>query len=165
MTAIPLRYEGEGEFRTVNKYHARAADKAHVIGEVLTWQLVQERSMKSHDHFFAAVHDAWQNLPETVAMEFPNDLSLRKYGLIKAGYCTVTKIVCANNKEANIAVALYLKIDEYLLCDVSGNVATIYRAQSQSRKAMGKEVFQKSKTAVLEVLSDMIGAEVKEATE
>jgi len=163
MSLIPLQYMGEGEFRTPNKYHARAADKALVIGEILTWEQVHERSQKSHAHYFAAVHDAWLNLPESVSGQFPSDESLRKFALIKAGYCTVKKIVCANNKEANLAVTLAYELDAFLICEVSGNVATIFRAQSQSVKAMGKDVFQKSKTAVLEILSDMIGAEVKEA--
>jgi hypothetical protein len=159
----PLQYLGDGEFKTVNKYHARAADKDLVIGEVLTWQQVQERSLKSHNHFFASVHDAWLNLPESVSVEFPSDESLRKYALIKAGYCTVKKIVCANNKEANVVVALMSELDAFLICEVSNNVATVYRAQSQSVKSMGKDTFQKSKTAVLEILSEMIGAKVSEA--
>ena len=31
----PLRYMGEGEFKAPNAYHARALDKALIIGEVL----------------------------------------------------------------------------------------------------------------------------------
>lgn len=161
--AIPLTYLGDGEFRAVSKYHARAADKALVIGEVLTWAQINERSIKTHNHYFASIHDTWLNLPESVAGQFPNDESLRKYALIKAGYYSVKKIVCANNKEANAVMTMAYELDEYIVCEVSGNVATIYRAQSQSMKAMGKDVFQKSKTAVLEILSDMIGAKLEVA--
>jgi hypothetical protein len=158
-----LQYLGDGEFKTVNKYHARAADKALVIGEVLTWQQVQERSASSHKHYFAALHDAWLNLPETVSSEFPSEESLRKFVLIKCGYCTVKKVVCANNQEANSMIALAYELDSFLICEVSGNVATIYRAISQSVKAMGKAMFQKSKTDVLEYVSEMIGAKFEEA--
>jgi hypothetical protein len=163
MTLVPLQYMGEGEFRTPNKYHARAADKALVIGEISTWEQVHERSQKSHAHYFASVHDAWLNLPEAIAGEFPTEESLRKYALIKTGYCTVKKIVCANNREANAAVTLYYELDAFLLCEVVGNVATIYRAHSQSVKAMGKDIFQKSKSDVLDLISTMIGADAQQA--
>lgn len=159
----PLRYMGEGEFKAASPYHVRAMDKALVIGEVMTWQQVEARSQVSHNHFFAAVHEAWLNLPETISVEFPNSESLRKYALIKAGFCTVKKVACRTNREANELTAYLLGLDNFLVCEVSDNVATIYRAESQSYKAMGQKRFQESKTAVLETLSAMIGAEVLEA--
>lgn len=162
MTA-PLQYLGDGEFKAASKYHARALDKALVVGEVMTWQQVEERSLQSHRHYFAAVHEAWLNLPETISMEFPNSEGLRKYCLIKAGFCTVKKVACRTNREANELTAYLLGLDNFLVCEVSGNVATIYRAESQSMKAMGQKRFQESKQAVLEILSAMIGAEVREA--
>jgi hypothetical protein len=158
-----LQYMGDGEFKAANKYHARAADKAFVIGEVLTWAEVKERSLVSHKHYFATVHDAWLNLPETVSGEFPSDESLRKFALIKCGYCTVKKVVCANNMEANALVTFAYDLDSFLVCETSGNIATIYRSQSQSMKAMGNQLFQKSKTDVLEYLSAMIGAKFEDA--
>lgn len=158
----PLRYTGNGDFSAANAYHARALDKALVIGEVLTWERMEARSTESHNHYFAAIHEAWINLPETVAGEFPNPESLRKYALIKAGYCTVKKVACLTASAANELTTYLLSIDSFLLCEVYGNVATVYRAQSQSMKAMGKKEFQKSKQAVLDILSSMIGAEVKE---
>lgn len=161
--AYALRYNGDGEFKAANAYHARALDKALVIGEVLTWGQIEERSQKSHAHYFAAVHEAWLNLPEAISLEFPNDESLRKYALIKAGYCTVKKVACRTNREANELTAFLLGLDNYLICEVSDSVATAYKAQSQSMKNMGKKVFQESKQAVLDVLSSMIGAEVREA--
>jgi hypothetical protein len=157
-----LQYLGAGDFKAANAYHARACDKDLVIGEVLTWEHVKERSLKSHSHYFAAVHDAWLNLPESISVEFPSSESLRKYCLIKAGYCTIKKVACSGNNAANELTAFMLELDSYLICKVNHNVATIYRAQSQSYKAMGKKVFQESKDAVLEILSEMIGAEIKE---
>lgn len=159
----PLRYMGEGEFETVSRYHARALDKALVVGEVMTWQQVEERSLQSHRHYFAAVHEAWLNLAETISVEFPSSEHLRKYCLIKAGFCTVTKIACMTNREAVKLITSVSEMDGFAVCEVSGNVATVYRAHSQSMKAMGKAKFQASKTAVLEILSAMIGAEVREA--
>lgn len=158
----PLRYMGEGEFRAASAYHARALDKALVIGEVLTWGQIEERSQKSHAHYFAAVHEAWLNLPEAVSVEFPSDEHLRKYCLIKAGFCTVTKIACMTNREAVKLISSVSEMDGFAVCEVAGNIATVYRAHSQSMKAMGKKTFQESKTAVLEILSAMVGAQITE---
>lgn len=159
----PLRYMGEGEFKATSAYHARALDKALVVGEVLTWEQIEVRSLESHKHFFAAVHDAWLNLPETISTEFPSSEHLRKFCLIKAGFCTVTKIACMTNREAVKLITSVSEMDGFAVCEVAGNIATVYRAHSQSMKAMGQKKFQESKTAVLEILSAMIGAEVREA--
>lgn len=159
----PLRYMGDGEFKAASPYHVCAMDKALVVGEVLTWQQAEVRSQVSHNHFFAAVHEAWLNLPEAISTEFPSSEHLRKYCLIKAGFCTVTKIVCATNHEAVKLISSFSEADSFAVCEISGPIATIYRAHSQSMKAMGQKKFQESKTAVLEILSAMIGAEVREA--
>jgi hypothetical protein len=122
----------------------------------------KRRSQQTHNHYFAAIHDAWQNLPEDISGEFPSPEHLRKYALIKAGYCTCQNIVCATNKTAIEAGAIVMGIDEFAICSVVGQVVTVYRAQSQSYKAMGKVAFAKSKSDVLEVLSGMVGANVSE---
>lgn len=158
----PLRYMGDGEFKATNAYHSRGLDKALVIGEVLTWEHIEVRSPESHKHFFAAVHDAWLNLPEAISMEFPTSEHLRKFCLIKAGFCTVTKIACMTNREAVKLISSISEMDSFAVCEVSGNIATVYRAHSQSMKNMGKKDFQASKSAVLEILSAMIGTEIKE---
>jgi hypothetical protein len=56
-------------------------------GEIITVEEVKERSAKSHRHYFAVINEAWQNLPEDLADEFPNAEALRKRALIKNGLC------------------------------------------------------------------------------
>src|SRR5690348_4856735 len=63
-------------------------------GEIVTLERHEERSEASHGHFFAAVTEAWQNLPHGLDDEFPSANHLRKFALIKANYCTMQKIVC-----------------------------------------------------------------------
>lgn len=159
----PLRYLGDGEFKAASPYHVRAMDKALVVGEVMTWQQIEERSVESHRHYFAAIHEAWLNLPEAISTEFPSSEALRKFCLIKAGFCTVTKIACMTNREAVKLITSVSEMDGFAVCEVAGNIATVYRAHSQSMKAMGQKKFQESKTAVLEILSAMIGTEIREA--
>ena len=120
----------------------------------------QRRSQQTHNHYFAAIHDAWQNLPEAISGEFPSPQHLRAYALIRTGYCTTTKIVCRTNRDAIDAIRFVTDLDEFALGDISDNVATIYRPQSQSFKAMGRDMFRKSKEDVLGFLSQLIGADV-----
>lgn len=159
---IPLRYDGDGAFVAPRGFWKRC-DKELVIGEVVPWERIEVRSAKSHDHFFAQVKDAWANLPEALAMDFPNFHHLRKHALCKAGYCTITKVVCADNAGAVTAASLMQGMDTYAICDIAGRVVTVYRAQSQSKKAMGAKVFQQSKEDVFAVLSQMIGADITQS--
>lgn len=158
-TMLPLTYLGAGRFETT-KYHAARLDYGQ--GEIITVEEVKERSAKSHRHYFAVINEAWQNLPEGLEDEFPNPESLRKRALIKCGYATLTDLVCANNAEAQKAVAAFTAADPYAFCEISGKAARIWRAESQSVKAMGGKRFTESKERVLHWLSNLIGADISE---
>ena len=87
--------------------------------------------------------------------EFPSPEHLRKYALIKAGFCNVRKIVDDGRPHT-------LHMDTYAIVEIANGVTTIYTAQSQSVKAMGKAEFQKSKDAVLSEIGKLIGADPAE---
>jgi len=159
---VPLQYLGDGQFQAT-RGHATRCDKALTIGEVLTWEKIQFRSMKSHDHFFVCVDESWKNLPEAIAGEYPNSETLRKRILIKAGYCTESHFIFRDTKEAIANCAFMLSLDEYLMFEISGNIVKVWKAESQSLKAMGAKRFQESKEKVLELLSDLIGADASKA--
>lgn len=137
-------------------------------GKRYTLTEFEERSMRSHRHYFARLHDLWQSLPEHIAPRFPTDEHLRKWSLIKCGYVKITPIVAANNDEAMKAAAWARQIDPYVVVRIDDNVATLYTARSQKLKrgdngGMDAKEFQQSKTAVLEFLEDMIGVESEAA--
>jgi hypothetical protein len=91
-----------------------------------------ERSSASHRHYFAAVYDAWLNLPEIDAERFPTADHLRKYALIRAGYCDTRELVCASKAEA-VRVGAFMKpMDPYALVAISGAVVRVYTAKSQA---------------------------------
>jgi hypothetical protein len=152
---LPFRWSGE----VMTPLHPRRADAAFVIGEVYTLAEVQGRSAASHNHYFAALNDAWLNLPEDKAERFPTADHLRKWALIRAGYRDERSIVCASKAEAQRVAAFLKPMDDYAVVVVSEAVVTVYTAKSQSVKAMGKQDFQASKDAVLTVLAEMIGVE------
>lgn len=157
MTALPYTWDGES-FRIRPSFQKRA-DELFCVGETYTLEVLEERSAASHRHYFAAVNEAWANLPEHLAEQYPTADHLRKGALIRAGYRDERSIVCASRAEA-LRVAGFVKpLDTYALVTVTEAVVRVFTAQSQSQKAMGKQLFLKSKADVLETLADMIGVQ------
>lgn len=159
---VALRYLGEGQFHAPSAF-SKKLDAALVIGEVLRWEQVQERSAKSHAHYFAVIADAWANLPEALADDLPSPEHLRKYALVKAGYCNETKMVFRTNAEAIAGASFIGGMDGFAICEVVGPALTVWTAKSQSMRAMNKKEFQESKDAVLRVISGLIGADAAQA--
>ena len=151
----PFRWDGTA----MMPLRPRAADRVFVVGEVYTLVEHQLRSVKSHDHFFAVVHDAWLNLPEEMAHRWPSEDHLRRYALIRAGYCTQREIVCATRAEALRWSTEMSRASEFAVVEAPGPVVTIYEAKSQSMRAMGKPAFEDSKQKVLDVLAELVGTD------
>lgn len=155
--SAPLTYSWDGEaFRPLPRF-AKAADKQFVVGMNYPLEVHEERSRSSHSHYFAALGEAWNNLPELLAEQFPTVEHLRKWCLIKAGFADERSIVCASKAEAQRVAAFIRPMDEYAIVDVREATIRVYTAQSQSMRAMGKKDFQASKQAVLEVVAALIG--------
>lgn len=160
MTAAPIAFQWDGEaMAPASAFWSRKADEAFVIGE--TYRLVEhhDRSMASHNHYFVAITEGWQNLPEHLAERFPTAEHLRKYALVRAGYADERSIVCASKAEAQRVAAFVKPMDDFAVVVVSEATVKVFTAKSQSMKAMGKKAFQDSKTAVLDVIDEMIGVE------
>lgn len=160
----PLIFTWDGEvMRPAGAGWARRADKAFVVGE--RYSLVEEadRSQATHNHFFASLHDLWSNLPESMTEDFGNFEGFRKRGLIAKGYCTVADTVFSCEADAVKAAAIATGSDPYCVVDVRGQVVRIYRAESQSRRAMGAKRFAESKSAVLQWAADLVGVDASQA--
>lgn len=153
----PLIFEWTGEAMVPLPRFRKAADEAFVVHERYRMTIEEERSMRSHRHYFAMLHDAWMNLPEDQAERFPTSEHLRKWCLIRAGYSDERSIVCASKAEAQRVAAFIRPIDSYAIVTVSEAVVRVFTAQSQSVKAMGHKVFQQSKDKVLEIAAGLIG--------
>lgn len=150
-------HEREGVFRPLARFHNVVAAE-YGDGECVRLVRQEARSQASHNHFFAALNDAWLNLPEGEAERFPSAEHLRKWALIKAGYRDERTFVCGSKAEAQRLAAFVKPMDEYAVVVVREAVVTVWTAKSQSMRAMGKADFQRSKDDVLEVVAGMIGA-------
>lgn len=154
---VPIPFRWDGESMTPRPGYARRADQCFVIGQDYVLAPVEERSLASHNHFFASIAEAWKNLPPEGAERFPTADHLRKYALIKTGFHEERSIVCGSKAEAPRVAAFLKPIDDYAVITVRDAVVTVYTAKSQSAKAMGKEAFQASKDAVLDFVAGLIG--------
>ena len=158
MTDEPIVCAWDGEHLTpVGQTWARRADAQWVVGERYYVEIRQERSQASHRAYFASINEAFQNLPEDVAERFPSPDALRKYALIKAGYCNSDSIVAGSKAEAQRLAAFVRPREQFAVVTVKDAVVTVYTAHSQSVRAMGKAYFEKSKAAVLDIVAQMIG--------
>lgn len=153
-----------GSFELTN-----AADGAKVrqffegqTGNLAILVLDEARTDKDHAHYFACIKVAFDNLPEDIAGDFKSAEHLRKWALVKAGYCTTANAVCKSRAEAQRLAACTKLIDEYIVATIDKRVVTIYRPLSQAYDQMTKKDFKQSKNAVLDVLSKLIGTDVDE---
>jgi hypothetical protein len=140
----------------------KRCDEEYVVGQRYRLEATEPRSIETHNHFFACVSDAWSNLPDHLADEFPSPSHLRAWGLIKAGFADKTVIKCASNDDAISAAKEFKKGEKIKIVEVSGRIVTVWTPHSQSKKAMGAARFQQSKTAVLQAIAELIGVPADE---
>jgi len=155
MTPLPFTWDGEA--MQIRPGFQRQADGQFVIGEGYRMAPIEDRSDASHRQEFAWLREAWASLPEALADQFPSPEHLRKRALIMGGFYTET-IVDAGSNAAALRVAAYMAAkDQFSHVVVRGPLAVERIARSQSRRTMDKAEFQASKTAILEIVGEMIG--------
>ena len=118
---------------------------------------LEARSRASHNAYFAQVHDAFQNIPESIAARWPTEEHLRKWSLVETGWFNESEIDCADEKAARQTAVLMRSFDDYARISVHGSKVIIRRAKSQAVPAMAKEEFEASKKSVLDLLEHMTG--------
>ena len=151
-----MLFDWDGDAMVPRSTFKKRCDEEFVVGEIYRLEAREERSINSHRHYFACIHEAWMNLPEQIAEQYASSEHLRKKMLIRCGYADERSIVCASKAEAQRVAAFVKPIDDYAVVTVRDCVVRIYTAQSQSLKAMGKKEFGKSKEAVLDAIAALI---------
>lgn len=145
-TPPPILFVWDEHSMVPHPRFSRLAEHSFTSGHAYRMIVEEERSAASHRQYFAAVAEAWMNLPEQMQLAFPTIDHLRKYALIKAGFCTVKKV--ANGR--------HVAVNGYAIVTEEDGVTTIYEAKSQNYRSMSKADFQDSKTKVIEVLAAMV---------
>ena len=165
MTAIvPVPFTWDGDAMVPRPGFAKRCDEMYYVGEVYLLEPREDRSMRSHRQYFAALHEIWMNLPIEQAGLFPTVEHLRKWLLIKTGYRHERVIVAADAAEARKIQALVRSMDQFAVIQRKDNIVTVWTAESQSMRSQKKDRFQQSKTDVLDEGASMIG-KTREAVE
>lgn len=161
--AIPFVVKLDGKvLRPVGARSEEIVRRNFVEGERYEVVECQGRSDASHRHFFAALHDAWLNLPEEIADNFLSEEHLRKFALIHEGFSNTSTLACQSAAAAEQFAAFLRPVDEFSVVTISGRTVIRAVAKSQSLRAMGKKDFQASKTAVLDYVASLIGTTGKQ---
>jgi len=156
MAGAPMPYRWTGDAWVIHPRFQRQADAAFAIGEVRMMVEVEERSEASHRQEFAWLKDAWLSLPERLADQFATAEHLRKRALIETGFYHETVIDCGTTASA-LRVASYARgEDDFAHVVTRGPLVVVRKAKSQSRRAMAKDEFQASKTAILEWVASLL---------
>lgn len=149
MNAAPVLFRWSGEAMEPLPRFAKACDAAFAVGEVYRMEVQEQRSIISHNHYFATLQDIFLSLPEGTDERIASAEHLRKFALIRCGYRDERTIVCASKAEARRVAAFVQPMDEFAIVAVQEATVVVWTAKSQSLKAMGKADFQKSKDDVL----------------
>ena len=162
----PIVFIWDGEAMEPLPHFRKRCDDAFTIGERYRMEAVEERSIASHNHFFAVLTAIWMSLPDELAVQFPTLEIFRKHCLIMTGFRRERKFVASSKEEAR-KLAAFLRPqtseDDYAIISLAETVVVEWKAMSQSRKAMPeKGQFHRSKQAVLDYAGDMIGVKPEE---
>ena len=162
MASAVILFSWDGEHMVPARGHAKRCDEKFTVGELYRMEVSEERSHRSHRFYFACVSEAWKNLPESLAERFPSPDHLRRWALVQAGYCDCRELAFDCERSAQIGAAAFREADPYAVMVVKKATLLVFRAHSQSLKAMKKKEFQASKEATLSVISKLIGIDAED---
>lgn len=154
--AIQFRATDTG-FEPLGVHAFAAFKKQYHPGQRVVLIEHKERSGKSHRHWFSCLKEAHDNLPERWAIEFPTVEKLRKYVLIRVGWCNHTAYACDTERDATTLMRALKSIDEFALVKREGSVVNYFVAKSQSEEEMNAEEFARVKDRALDFLAQMLG--------
>ena len=164
MTSWPLSFIWTGDSFIPIKRHAKLCDERYVVHERYELEVTQGRSTKTHNHEFAWLAEAWASLPEKYQFEpwAQSTEHLRKKALISTGFCTTETFACGTRAEAMRWASILRSDDEFALISLQGTTIHRFRALSQSKRAMGAKEFQRSKTAVIDYIANLLEVPAQE---
>lgn len=149
MNSQPVLFRWQGEAMEPLPRFAKACDAAFTVGEVYRMEVQEQRSIVSHNHYFATLQEIFLSLPEGADERIKSADHMRKFALIRLGYRDERSILCASKAEARRVAAFIQPMDDFAIVTVHEAMVVVWTAKSQSLKAMGKAAFQQSKDDVL----------------
>jgi hypothetical protein len=155
----PLIFQWDGEAMQPLERFVKLANEQYVVGETYKLEVVGEVSSRSRGHYFAVLHEAFDNLPDHLRAVHGSVEHLRKFALCMTGFHNSQSIVCESQAQAQRVAAMARGLDTYAVVIVEGVTVTILTAKSQRANVMGKAEFQRSKDETLAYVAGMIGVD------
>ncbi len=159
MTSAPIVFYWNGHQMVPLRRFLDQCARQFNTAERYTMEVQAPRRESSHRHYFAALNEAWANLPEKFKGEswVQSREHLRHYALIRCGWCNTKVIQCASNAEAVRWAAIMRPMQPFSIVTAVRSMVVEDAAVSQSRAAMGARDFMKSKWMVLDFVADLCG--------
>ena len=149
MRPVLFTWTDDGSMVPLERFRA-VCDRQFAVGAEYPLIVVEARSMKSHNHYFACIHTAWENLPEPLQKKYPTEEALRAKALVETNWCTERDHVCDTPGKAKYLAGIVRHYSEYSVIKVSGNVVKVFEPKSQAVALMSAEDFKQSKEDVLD---------------
>jgi hypothetical protein len=146
----------DGAFIPSTSYQLARCKEAFQDGKRYALIELQTRNMRRHRALFAQLQEAWAQLPEGMADDFPTVDHFRAFALIKTGWYNRTVFQAASEAEA-IKLAAHLRRDSLCIVEVDGRTVSHYEAKSQAVRAMKDAEFVKSMNDVLDYAAALVG--------
>ena len=151
---VPCTWDGDA-FQPARNWR-RTCDQHFTVGQTYIVQPEEPRNMRRHKAYFAGIADSWQSLPDHLVSEYPSSEHLRHRALIATGFATQRDYVAASRAEALRLSAFLPMLDTYAVVTIQGPVVRVWKAESQSVRAMGAERFKASCEAVERWIGDLL---------
>lgn len=155
-TPPPIYFSWDGHALLPLDRFSRLAEQSFTSGHAYRMIVDEERSTASHRQYFAAIREAWANLPEPLAAQFLTPDHLRKWALVRTGFCNKQIWSVPSRAEAVRTAAALRQVDEFSVVVNDKTTITRLTAKSQAYSKMGRREFQQSKEAVLDYLAKLI---------
>jgi hypothetical protein len=101
--------------------------------------------------YFAIVKESFENLPAHLEEKFPTAEHLRKWCLIRAGWCEIKDLVTTSKSQSHEIAALMRHLDRYAVISVNEQLVIVATAKSQTRKAQPKAQFMETAQKVYRI--------------
>lgn len=158
---ILVKWDAEREVIVPSRNSISPLHKQFQHGKEFYIEHVEQRSMKAHDRFFAALHHCWDSMPEHIVTRFINATHLRKFALIRCGWVETMRDHPFDTPEAAALGAMCAKTASgYSLVVITGCIVTVYQARSMQisgeKPKMTAKEFYRAADDVLAFLDELL---------
>jgi hypothetical protein len=138
-------------------YDKPKAERQFQFGRTYQVEVVEYRSPESHKHFFACLRTAFDNIPEAHANRWQTPDQLRKWCLCQTPFRDTQEFHAPSHAEAIRLATHFAQLREFSVCEIRDNMVLRHTPHSQDYAHMADREFQASKSAVLDVLANILG--------